>query len=57
MQPTKIILPIFLLIITLSANAQTYKAFVKAGDEAMAISEIYDAYSHYKMAMKIDSSD
>lgn len=57
MQLSKTILPIILLIITLSANAQTYKAFVKAGDEAMAISEVYDAYSHYKMAMKIDSAD
>jgi outer membrane protein OmpA-like peptidoglycan-associated protein len=47
----------FLLIISLSANAQTYKAFVKAGDNALAQNQTYDAYHHFKMAMEIDSSD
>ncbi|MFK7946318.1 MAG: hypothetical protein AB8G11_01920 [Saprospiraceae bacterium] len=50
---------IIILIINTSlfSNAQTYKAFVKAGDNALAQNEVYDAYNHFKMAMKIDSSD
>lgn len=53
----KYIITILLAITTLSANAQTYKAFVKAGDNALAQGEAFDAYNHFKMAMKIDSSE
>jgi len=53
----KPIILFFLLIISLSANAQTYKAFVKAGDNALAQNEAYDAYHHFKIAMQIDSTD
>ncbi|MFT6935816.1 MAG: outer membrane protein OmpA-like peptidoglycan-associated protein [Saprospiraceae bacterium] len=48
---------LFFVIISLSANAQTHKAFVKAGDNALAQDQHYDAYNHFRMAMKIDSID
>lgn len=48
---------ILFLVLPLFTNAQTYKAFVKAGDNALAQNEAYDAYNHFKMAMQIDSSD
>lgn len=46
-----------MFFIPLFTNGQTYKAFVKAGDNALAQNESYDAYNHFKMAMQIDSSD
>ncbi len=45
------------VISTLSAEAQTYKAFVKAGDNALAQHQVYDAFQHFQMAMQIDSAD
>jgi outer membrane protein OmpA-like peptidoglycan-associated protein len=54
MKPTSIF---FFIIISLAANAQTYKAFIKAGDNALAQNEAYDAYHHFKTAMQIDSTD
>lgn len=44
-------------LLSIGTQAQTYKAFVKAGDNALAQNEMYDAYNHFKMAMQIDSSD
>lgn len=44
-------------LLPVCTNAQTYKAFIKAGDNALAQNEMYDAYNHFKMAMQIDSSE
>ncbi len=50
------VIAILVIITPICTNAQTYKAFVKAGDNALAQNEMYDAYNHFKMAMQIDSS-
>ena len=37
-------------------NAQTLKAYEKAGDEAMASQNYYSAYTYYKEGILIDTS-
>ena len=50
-------IPILFFLLPICVSGQTYKAFVKAGENALAKGEMYDAFSHFDMAMQIDSSD
>jgi hypothetical protein len=46
-----------LFLIPIGVNGQTYNAFVKAGENALAKGDMYEAYNHFNTAIQIDSTD